>query len=176
MEASKSLILGNILGFLQQYINQIVQVFFPDWELEFIGYEFKDPKAIVDLAKSELESYKTLNEVRKEKGLPALKSKFADECPANPQLVQLYQSEQAQSQGGDMGDFGGGDFGEEPQEGTDGEKTTDDNANVDADTWGEIKPDNADGTENNATAESEQKSDESQNIQKSLNSVFVINL
>ena len=120
----------------------------------------------------------------KEKGLKPIEAKWADECPANPQFTQMYQATSAEEQGSgmeDMGNMGGGDFGEEPQEGTDGEgtdgeKTTDDNANVDADAWGEIKSDNADSTENNATAESEQKSDESQNIQKSLNSAFVINL
>ena len=119
LEASKSLTLGNVLGFLQQYVNRILQMFFPDWEFEFIGYEFKDPKTVVDLAKSELEAYKTLNEVRREKGLPPLEAKWADECPANPQFVQMYQA--AQMDGGGM---------EDPEDG--GEE-------VDGDGWGEVE-------------------------------------
>lgn len=117
IEASKSLVLGDMLSFLQQFINRIVKKVFPGYEIEFVGYERDDPKQVLEIARQELESYKTLNEVRKEKGLPPLTAKWADECPANPQFVQMYQAESA---GGGMPD--GGMF--DPEDG-DGEASED---------------------------------------------------
>ena len=99
IEAAKSLVLGDTLSFLQGYLNKIISIAFPEYELEFTGYERDDPKAVLDIAKGELDAYKTLNEVREEKGLPRLEAQWADECPANPQFVQLYQA----AQGGGMG-------------------------------------------------------------------------
>lgn len=136
IEASKSLILGDMLSYMQQYINQIVEKAFPGYEIEFVGYERDDPKQILDLTKGELESYKTLNEVRKEKGLKPIEADWADKCPANPQLVQMYQS--SQMDGGGMEDIegaeeetleGNGDFGEEEEPtGEEAESEIDDNA------------------------------------------------
>ena len=158
IEASKSLVLGDMLAFLQQYINQILEKAYPGYEIEFVGYERDDPKQILDLTKTELESFKTLNEVRKEKGLKPIDADWADKCPANPQFVQMYQA--AQMDGGGMedpdaeedeegGEDTGGDFGEENAEESD---------NVDNDAWGEIagndKEDNA-GNEDNAGEEEE---------------------
>ena len=111
IEASKSLVLGDMLSFVQQYLNKIVEKVFPGYEIEFVGYERDDPKQILDLTKGELESYKTVNEVRKEKGLPPLESKWANECPANPQLVQMYQAEQMDDSGGMEDPEGGADGG-----------------------------------------------------------------
>lgn len=160
IEASKSLILGDMLSYMQQYINQIVEKAFPGYEIEFVGYERDDPKQILDLTKGELESYKTLNEVRKEKGLKPIDADWADKCPANPQLVQMYQS--SQMDGGGMEDIegaeeetleGNGDFGEEEEPtGEEAESEIDDNA------WGGIsgsnQEDNA-GNEDNAGEEEE---------------------
>lgn len=129
IEASKSLILGDMLSFLQQYLNQIIEKVFPGYEIEFVGYERDDPKQILDITKQELESFKTLNEVRKEKGLKPIEAEWADKCPANPQLVQMYQAEQMN--GGGMedteedGDFrldGAGDSGDFDGEVTDNEE------------------------------------------------------
>ncbi len=121
IESSKSSILGTTLTFLQAYINRILEKFFPEYEFEFVGYERDDPKQILDLDKGEVESYKTLNEKRKEKGLKPLDYDFAD-IPLNPQAVQAFQSAQAQEQGSGMEDMDGGDamesadFGEEDGE------------------------------------------------------------
>ncbi|MGP1459221.1 MAG: phage portal protein [Treponema sp.] len=137
IEASKSLVLGDMLAFLQQYINKILEKVFPEYELEFVGYERDDPKQVLDLTKGELETYKTLNEVRKEKGLPPLEAKWADECPANAQFVQMYQG----AQGGGMedaeGEFDGmaDDNGDGWLDGADGGETDggDDTGEDDAD-------------------------------------------
>ena len=105
METAKSQILGDTLSFLQDYLNRILSIAYPDYELEFVGYEKTDPKDSADITKTELESFKVLNEVRKEKGLEPLAAKWADECPANAQLVTLYNAAQQQEQD----DEGGGD-------------------------------------------------------------------
>lgn len=135
---NKSRILGNILGYLQAYLNRIIATVNPDYELEFVGYEREDPKEIFDLDKGEVETYKTLNEKREEKGLKALEHEWAD-IPLNPQAVQLYSSsqggmsgltdmggegmesmpgmeDQGMDEAPDFGDEGGGDFGEESAE------------------------------------------------------------
>ena len=112
IEDSKSLILGNTLGFLQGYYNRILSVCCPGFEMEFTGYERDDPKAMADLAKAELDAFKTLNEVRQDKGLPKIDADWADKCPANPQLVQMYQA----AQGGGEEGMEGGEEGAEPEE------------------------------------------------------------
>lgn len=106
---------------------------------QFVGYERDDPKQILDLTKTELESFKTLNEVRKEKGLKPIEADWADKCPANPQFVQMYQSAQmdgggmedpdaAEDEGEEGADFGGEENGEDF-----GEENADENENVDND-------------------------------------------
>lgn len=169
IEASKSLVLGDMLAFLQQYINQILEKAYPGYEIEFVGYERDDPKQILDLTKTELESFKTLNEVRKEKGLKPIEADWADKCPANPQFVQMYQS--AQMDGGGMedpdaaedGEETGGDFGEE-----NAEEASD---NVDNDAWGEIAgSDNNDNAGNEGNAEEEEENPEG--VEKSFKYSF----
>ena len=120
ISAAKSTILGDMLSFLQDYTTKIIKVFYPEYSLEFVGYEREDPKTLVDLAKEELGSYKTLNEVRKSKGEKELEFEWAN-IPLNPQAVQLYQAEKAQEQMGDggmEGEFDDEDMAEEGLEDT----------------------------------------------------------
>jgi len=140
-DENKSRVLGNVLGYLQAYINQIIATISPDYEFEFVGYEREDPKQVLDLDKGEVETYKTLNEKREEKGLKALDHEWAD-IPMNPQAVQLYQSSQGGMSGmEDMGDdmMGGGMEGME-MEGMEppGEPGEDEEA-----AWGEATGDKA---------------------------------
>ena len=157
IEASKSLVLGDMLTFLQQYINQILEKAYPGYEIEFVGYERDDPKQILDLTKTELESFKTLNEVRKEKGLKPIEADWADKCPANPQFVQMYQS--AQMDGGGMEDPDAAE--DEGEEGADfGEENADENENVDNDAWNDIAGNNkVNNAENEDNAGEETKSE-----------------
>ena len=150
IEASKSLVLGDMLSFVQQYLNKIIEKVFPGYEIEFVGYERDDPKQILDLTKGELESYKTVNEVRKEKGLPPLESKWADECPANPQLVQMYQAEQMDDSGGMEDPEGGDGSGAWGDVGTGGENE-DGNSNPD---FGSGEEDNAEPKDGNSVNKS----------------------
>jgi hypothetical protein len=113
---NKSRILGNILGYLQAYINRIIATVNPDYELEFVGYEREDPKELLDLDKTEVETFKTLNEKREEKGLKALDFEWAN-IPLSPQAVQLYSASQGGMSGmADMGDMGDGMPGMEGQD------------------------------------------------------------
>ena len=158
IEASKSLVLGDMLAFLQQYINQILEKAYPGYEIEFVGYERDDPKQILDLTKTELESFKTLNEVRKEKGLKPIEADWADKCPANPQFVQMYQSAQMDDGGMEDPDAEEDEEGREDTGGDFGKENAEESDNVDNDAWGEIagndKEDNA-GNEDNAGGEEE---------------------
>ncbi len=151
--------------------NKILEIVYPGYEFEFVGYERDDPKQMVDLAKAELESYKTLNEVRKEKGLKPLEGKWADECPANPQFTQMYQAASAQEGGGmeDMGDMDGGASFEGESE---TEIGADDNAesNVDENAWNEI--DNGGKKQEENTVEG----NEEKPVEKSLVNAITINL
>ncbi|GHT86081.1 hypothetical protein FACS1894137_11170 [Spirochaetia bacterium] len=112
---NKSRVLGNVLGYLQSYLNQVIEKFFDGYQLEFVGYEREDPKEVLDLDKVEVETFKTLNEKREEKGLKKLDKPWAD-IPMNPQSVQLYQGEQQGGMAGmaDPGEMGmdGGDEGD----------------------------------------------------------------
>lgn len=109
--ASKSLILGDILSFLESYINKIVKKIDPDYRFEFVGYELTDPKAEADLIKTKVESVQTLNEARVALGFDALEAEWAD-IPLNSQAVQLYQAAKANEDAG-----GGEEGGEEDWQG-----------------------------------------------------------
>ena len=166
-----------MLSFLQQYINQILEKAYPGYEIEFVGYERDDPKQILDLTKTELESFKTLNEVRKEKGLKPIEADWADKCPANPQFVQMYQAAQMDDGGGmeDMeeGEEGGDFGGEEDGEGENADNAEENGAengnseqesNVDEGAWGEIG--------GNTEGEEEKPEEENGGVNKSLNFNF----
>jgi hypothetical protein len=149
-EASKSLVLGDMLGFLQKHFNKILAYKNPAYEFEFVGYEMDDPKIMLDIDKGEVETYKTLNEKRAEKGLEPLKNEWA-EVPLNAQAVQMYQAEKAQEQGGmgggleDMGEMGeadgGGDVGEDEDGDAEGEGATDVSG------WDDIEEQHSEGGE-----------------------------
>jgi hypothetical protein len=105
IKLTKGLILGDTLTFFQDYINRIIEKFYPDYQLEFIGYEKDDPKEVLEIDKGEVDSYKTLNEKREEKGLKALDYEWAD-IPMSMQAVQLFSNANMNSGMEDMGDMG----------------------------------------------------------------------
>ena len=137
IQASKSLGLGDLLTFLQKHFNQILQYKNPDYIFEFTGYEKDSPKIITEIDKSEIETWKTLNEKRIEKGAQPIdfsKVENPADLPMNGQVVQIWQTQKAQSgMGGgleDSGDFDDECFEEDFDEGG---ETADDEA------WGEIE-------------------------------------
>lgn len=162
IEQSKSTILGDTLSFIQDYVNRIIDLAYPGYEMEFVGYEKEDAKAVADIDKAEVETYKTLNEKRKEKGLKKIKAEWAD-IPLNPQAVQMFQAAQMNQDQGEGGgadeswgdyqgalmgeDAEGGDFGAEPE--------TAETPETEAETTEETTPEETEETE---TVEETQKS------------------
>jgi hypothetical protein len=109
IESSKSLVLGDMLGFLQKHFNKILSYKNPAYEFEFTGYERDDPKTTLDMDRGEIESYKTLNEKRAEKGMDPVdfeNIKNPADMPLNSYTVQLFQG-QRQGAGSPFGDMGG---------------------------------------------------------------------
>jgi hypothetical protein len=115
MAAAKSSLLGDLLVFFESYINKIVAKINPEYVLEFVGYEKDNPNTVADLDEKEVRTWKSVNEKRAEKGLDPIdltKIENPADLPMNVQLVQLFQSQQAQDDmGGDMDGMGG--FGDE---------------------------------------------------------------
>jgi hypothetical protein len=128
---SKDKGLGSLLAFLSQHVNKILRKLTTEWEFKFVGLEAEDEKAKIDLYKTKIESYMTINEIRKEEGLEPLTDSYAD-VVLNVQGVQIYQSQQA---GGGMGGDAGGPGGqEEGQPGIEGQEEQDAGASDDQDT------------------------------------------
>lgn len=110
IESSKSLVLGDMLSFLQKHFNMILKYKNPEYEFEFVGYERDDPKVILDMDKEEVASYKTLNEKREEKGYKVLdftEIKNPADLPMNPQVIQAWQGVQQGGNEEKKGDIDG---------------------------------------------------------------------
>ena len=139
--AAKSSLLGDLLVFFESYLNRIIEKIDENYVLEFVGYEKDNPNTVADLDEKEVRTWKTVNEKRAEKGLDPIdlsKVENPADLPMNVQLIQCFQSQQAQDDmGGDMGDFGGSEDGgfDENGEETGFEET---------ETEEEIPPDTAD--------------------------------
>lgn len=126
MSASKSLLLGDLLTFLESYINKIVKKINPDYLFEFVGYEKDNPNTVADLDEKEVRTWKSINEKRAEKGLDPIdlsKIENGADLPMNVQLVQMFQATQAQAgMGEDMGE-GEGDNWENYGDNAEGEQS-----------------------------------------------------
>jgi hypothetical protein len=151
-EASKSLVLGDMLGFLQKHFNKILAYKNPAFEFEFVGYEKDDPKLTLETDREEVGTWKALNEKRAEKGQEALdftKIKNPADLPMNPQAIQAWQSLQQQGSNpfGDMGGMDdmveGGDFGQDDEGSDFGEGSGTDaeggETGADNEAWGELE-------------------------------------
>lgn len=128
LKASKSLVLGDVLGFLEEYINRIIEKLDTDLKFEFVGYEKDNPSTVADLDEKECRTWKAINEKREEKGYKKIdlsKIENPADLPMNVQLVQLFQSQQMN----DQGEMDGGEEGEDDwadYEGTDEDNETSD--------------------------------------------------
>ena len=92
--------IGNALTFLSRHFQNILDDIDPDFKWRFIGFEQNDAKDIREATESELGTYKSLNEIRRENDLDPVKLKYAD-VPGlqNPQFLQAYQAETGQEEG-----------------------------------------------------------------------------
>ena len=112
MAAAKSALLGDILVFLESYVNKIIQKIDSDYVIEFVGYEKDNPNTVADLDEKECRTWKTINEKRAEKGLEPLdlsKIENGADLPMNVQMVQIFQAQQANAGMGNDGDMEGVD-------------------------------------------------------------------
>ncbi|MDC7221621.1 MAG: hypothetical protein PQJ59_16925 [Spirochaetales bacterium] len=110
---------GNILTFLERHFQSILDHIDPKFEFIFHGFEQDDAKESREGLEFELKTFKSLNEVRKEKDMDPLDPKkfpFAD-IPGlqNPQILQAYNAT-----------LGGEEEGGEPEEDQEDDWNSDD--------------------------------------------------
>lgn len=107
--------IGNALMFLSQHFQDFVDNIDPKFKIVFHGFEQDDAKETREAVKSELETYKSLNDILKENDMPTSKFKFAD-VPGlqNESYRQAWLAETGMEQPDQGEDQGFGDeFGDE---------------------------------------------------------------
>lgn len=93
-----------MLKTIEDYINKyIISELNPDFVFRFVGFD-SDSKTDLEKAELELKTTKTINELRKEKGLPELEGEEYNTVLA-PVLVQIKQVEISQAQFDIQNDF-----------------------------------------------------------------------
>lgn len=92
--------LRSLLNFIEQKVNfHIIQELDPSLYFEFVGIDMKDEQEIVNIRASEVASYKKVDEVREEAGLPPLGKDNGGQEIANPTIIQFkLQQQQLQQQ------------------------------------------------------------------------------
>lgn len=166
MSASKSLLLGDLLTFLESYINKIVKKINPDYLFEFVGYEKDNPNTVADLDEKEVRTWKSINEKRAEKGLDPIdlsKVENGADLPMNVQLVQMFQAAQAQAGMGEGMEEGEGDNWENYGDNVEGEQSEE---SAEDEIEEEIKEDQENG--DFGTEENEDFGEEQTELNKSL--------
>lgn len=166
MSASKSLLLGDLLTFLESYINKIVKKINPDYLFEFVGYEKDNPNTVADLDEKEVRTWKSINEKRAEKGLDPIdlsKVENGADLPMNVQLVQMFQAAQAQAGMGEGMEEGEGDNWENYGDNAEGEQSEE---SAEDEIEEEIKEDQENG--DFGTEENEDFGEEQTELNKSL--------
>jgi len=108
LKYSKDKGLDPLLRFIANMINEyVVWRLDPEFEFEFVGLNVVGEKEQIDLDKTKIETYKTINELRAEHDLPPLKDptdiKNAGDLVMNSNFIQAYQSLSQAGMGGEMG-------------------------------------------------------------------------
>ena len=106
--------IGNALMFLSQHFQDFIDNLDPRFKIQFQGFEQNDAEETRAARKADLETHKSLNEVRKENDEKPLDMKYAD-IPGlqNSEYLQAYMAEIGQDQAGEEGDQGFDEFGGE---------------------------------------------------------------
>lgn len=101
--------LRNLLNFIEEKINfHIVHEIDSDLFFEFVGIDMKDEQELVNIRASEVQAYKTINEVREEAGLEPIKGKIdlnnlnPGDLIENSVLVNMLLQVEAQKQQAEM--------------------------------------------------------------------------
>lgn len=94
----------------------------PDYEIRAVGLDDQGEEAETELLTKQVSAFRTLNEVREDRGDPPLSEEEGGNLILNAQYIQwLNAKQQAEMMGGGMGeedgfdDEGGGDFGDEAE-------------------------------------------------------------
>jgi len=104
LQMSKDRGLKSLLTYVQQHINKVLRKVTTKYKLKFVGYEPEDEEKKAGIRIKELNTCKTINELRQEDGLDPIEDDYAN-VVLNPQAVQIYLGKQG---GGFGGGFGGG--------------------------------------------------------------------
>ena len=118
IQASKDRGLASLLSFIEQHINKIIRKVTDKYKFRFVGLEKEDEQKLAELRKTDVETFRTVNEIREMEGVEPLEDEYAD-VVLNPQAVSIYnqtkakeaQAQQQQGQGGVPG--AGGQPGED---------------------------------------------------------------
>lgn len=96
-----------LLRFIESLINKhIVSKFDQKYVFSFVGIDAKSEKEIVTLQQMKVKTYLTVNELRKEEGLPPLENGDLILDPTYVQFLGQQQQAQMMAQQGDAGDAG----------------------------------------------------------------------
>jgi len=111
IQHSKDSGLGSLLMYLENVFNKILRKVDEDYRFEFVGVKDDDIEKEARARKQQIETYRTINEVRAEEGLDEIDEDYAN-VVLNPQAVSIYNAaKQAEMMGGM-----GGEEGEEGEE------------------------------------------------------------
>jgi hypothetical protein len=117
---SKDAGLGSILSYIERYVNKILRKVDQGYVLNFVGIKDQDAKAAAETAKTELETFRTINEIRLDRGLDEIKEDYANKV-LNIQAVQLIQAEAMAGEGEETEGMPG-EAGAEGPEGPEGDE------------------------------------------------------
>lgn len=109
LEESKSRGLSTVLSFIESHFQKILDRIDDRIDFEFIGYEKDDPKAKGDLEEQQLRTWRTIDDIRREKDEEPFNQPWS-KMPLNAYTVQMKQAEMmggGGAMGGAPGDEGG---------------------------------------------------------------------
>ncbi len=98
IQSSKDRGLAGMLAYIQQHMNKMVRKITEDYRFQFVGLEKEDEDKSASLRSKELQTRRTIDELREEDGLEPFKEPWS-EIVLNPQAVQIYLSSQKGAQG-----------------------------------------------------------------------------
>lgn len=103
IQNSKDAGLGAILNYVEVICNKILAKITPWYVFEFTGTKNDDRKAEAELNRSEIETFRTIDEVREQRGLEKFEMPWS-KVPLNPHVMQMINADkQAEAQAQQMG-------------------------------------------------------------------------
>lgn len=112
-----------------EFQKKVIDLIAPDYKFEFVGLESETPQEFRERTKTEVETYRTVNEIREELNLEAIEG---GDIILNPTYIQAKQQEAMMNQMGDEGgemppEMQGQQGGDEEEEAEEYYKATEEN-------------------------------------------------